>query len=170
MRTKEEEYYMQGDKLLDDIGRQILKSLQENARISFSELGRRVGLSSPAVAERVHRMEEAGYNREYRAIVDQDKLGFPITAFIRVTASVGKLKEADDMARTIPEVVEGHHLTGTDGFILKVVVSSVGHLEEIINQMSNYGQTTTSIVLSSPVESRVLTPFFSAVTVAEGGN
>jgi len=152
---------MQTDKLLDNIGRQILKSLQENARISFSELGRRVGLSSPAVAERVHRMEEAGYIKEYRAIVDQEKLGFPITAFIRVTATAGKLKEADDMARSIPEVIEGHHLTGSDGFILKVVVASMGHLEEIINQMGNYGQTTTSVVLSSPVESRVLTPFFS---------
>jgi Lrp/AsnC family leucine-responsive transcriptional regulator len=157
----QEEYEMQTDKLLDDIGRQILKALQENARISFSELGRRVGLSSPAVAERVHRMEEAGYIKEYRAVVNQEKLGFPITAFIRVTANVGKLKEADDMARTIPEVVEGHHLTGTDGFILKVVVASVGHLEQIINQMSNYGQTTTSVVLSSPVESRVLTPYFT---------
>ena len=152
---------MQTDKLLDDIGKQILKALQENARISFSELGRRVGLSSPAVAERVHRMEEAGYIKEYRAIVDQEKLGFPITAFITVTANVGKLKDADDMARAIPEVIEGHHLTGRDGFILKVVVASVGHLEEIINQMSNYGQTTTSVVLSSPVESRVLTPYFS---------
>ena len=152
---------MQTDKLLDNIGRQILKALQENARISFSELGRRVGLSSPAVAERVHRMEEAGYIKEYRAIVDQEKLGFPITAFIRVTATAGKMKEADDMARNIPEVIEGHHLTGSDGFILKVVVASMGHLEEIINQMSNYGQTTTSVVLSSPVESRVLTPFFS---------
>jgi Lrp/AsnC family leucine-responsive transcriptional regulator len=155
------EYDMQVDKLLDDIGRQILTALQENARISFSELGRRVRLSSPAVAERVHRMEEAGYIKGYRAIVNQEKLGFPITAFIRATANVGKLKEADDMARTIPEVVEGHHLTGADGFILKVVVASVGHLEEIINQMSNYGQTTTSVVLSSPVESRVLTPYFS---------
>ena len=152
---------MQTDKLLDNIGRQILKSLQENARISFSELGRRVGLSSPAVAERVHRMEEAGYIKEYRAIVDQEKLGFPITAFIRVTAVAGKMKEADEMARSIPEVIEGHHLTGADGFILKVVVASMGHLEEVINQMSNYGQTTTSVVLSSPVESRVLTPFFS---------
>jgi len=152
---------VQTDKLLDNIGRQILKSLQENARISFSELGRRVGLSSPAVAERVHRMEEAGYIKEYRAIVDQEKLGFPITAFIRVTAAAGRMKEADDMARSIPEVIEGHHLTGSDGFILKVVVASMGHLEEIINQMGNYGQTTTSVVLSSPVESRVLTPFFS---------
>jgi Lrp/AsnC family leucine-responsive transcriptional regulator len=151
---------MQTEKLLDDIGRQILMALQENARISFSELGRRVGLSSPAVAERVHRMEEAGFVKGYRAVVDQERLGFPITAFIRVAPVAGKLKEADEMARAISEVVEGHHLTGADGFILKVVVASVGHLEQIINRMGNYGQTTTSIVLSSPVESRALTPYF----------
>lgn len=151
---------MQGEsKLLDEIGRQILRALQENARISFSELGRRVGLSSPAVAERVHRMEESGILKGYTAIVNQEKIGFPITAFIRVAASAGRLQEADDMARTIAEVIEGHHLTGTDGFILKVAVSSVGHLEEIINQMGHYGQTTTSIVLSSPVTNRVLDPY-----------
>ena len=150
---------MHGDKLFDDIGRQILSSLQENARISFSELGRKVGLSSPAVAERVHRMEDAGILQGYRAVVNQEKIGYPITAFVRVAASAGRLKEADEMARTIPEVIEGHHLTGTDGFILKVAVSSVGHLEEIINQMGDFGQTTTSIVLSSPVTNRPLEPF-----------
>ncbi|MDR3331651.1 MAG: Lrp/AsnC family transcriptional regulator [Synergistaceae bacterium] len=149
---------MHADKLLDDIGVQILTALQENARVSFSELGRKVGLSSPAVAERVHRMEEAGYIGEYRAIVDLEKLGFPITAFISVTASTGKLKEADEIVRTIPEVVEGYHLSGAEDILLKVVVASVGHLESIINQIGNYGETTTSIVLSSPVTSRLLTP------------
>ncbi len=150
---------MHGDKLLDRIGIQILKELQDNARISFSELARRTGLSSPAVAERVHRMEAAGYIKGYRAAVDNEKLGFPITAFIRISVHTDRLKDADDMARSIPEVVEGHHLTGSDGFILKVVAASVGNLEEIINQMGTYGQTTTSIVLSSPVVSRSLLPF-----------
>ena len=145
-------------KLLDEIGRQILRELQENARISFSELGRRVGLSSPAVAERVHRMEEAGIFKGYTAIVNQEKIGYPITALIRIATSAGLLQEADEMARSIGEVIEGHHLTGSDGFILKVAVSSVGHLEEVINKMGHYGQTTTSIVLSSPIENRVLAP------------
>ena len=149
---------MQSDKLLDDIGRQILRALQEDARISFSELGRRVGLSSPAVAERVRRMEEGGIIQGYRALVSYERLGFPITAFIRVSTPASRMHEADLIAEKIPEVLECHHLTGTDCLILKVVVSSVGHLEEVINQMGHYGQTTTSIVLSSPVTSRILEP------------
>lgn len=149
---------MQPDKLLDDIGRQILRALQEDARISFSELGRRVGLSSPAVAERVRRMEEGGIIQGYRALVSYERLGFPITAFIRVSTPASRMHEADLIAEKIPEVLECHHLTGTDCLILKVVVSSVGHLEEVINQMGHYGQTTTSIVLSSPVTSRILEP------------
>lgn len=149
---------MQSDKLLDDIGRQILRALQEDARISFSELGRRVGLSSPAVAERVRRMEEGGVIQGYRAMVSYERLGFPITAFIRVSTPASRMHEADLIAEKIPEVLECHHLTGTDCLILKVVVSSVGHLEEVINQMGHYGQTTTSIVLSSPVTSRILEP------------
>ena len=149
---------MQSDKLLDDIGRQILRALQEDARISFSELGRRVGLSSPAVAERVRRMEEGCIIQGYRALVSYERLGFPITAFIRVSTPASRMHEADLIAEKIPEVLECHHLTGTDCLILKVVVSSVGHLEEVINQMGHYGQTTTSIVLSSPVTSRILEP------------
>ena len=149
---------MQSDKLLDDIGRQILRALQEDARISFSELGRRVGLSSPAVAERVRRMEEGGIIQGHRALVSYERLGFPITAFIRVSTPASRMHEADLIAEKIPEVLECHHLTGTDCLILKVVVSSVGHLEEVINQMGHYGQTTTSIVLSSPVTSRILEP------------
>ena len=149
---------MQSDKLLDDIGRQILRALQEDARISFSELGRRVGLSSPAVAERVRRMEEGGIIQGYRALGSYERLGFPITAFIRVSTPASRMHEADLIAEKIPEVLECHHLTGTDCLILKVVVSSVGHLEEVINQMGHYGQTTTSIVLSSPVTSRILEP------------
>jgi Lrp/AsnC family leucine-responsive transcriptional regulator len=149
---------MQDEKLLDEIGLQILKMLQENARVSFSELGRRVGLSSPAVAERVRRMEEAGYINGYRAIVDNAKLGYPITAFISMAANIGKLGEADDLARAIPEIVEGYHLTGVEGTLFKVVAPSVSHLEVVINQLSDYGSTTTSVVLSSPVSSRVLFP------------
>mgnify|MGYP003611194156 CR=1 FL=1 len=149
---------MQPDKLLDDIGRQILRALQEDARISFSELGRRVGLSSPAVAERVRRMEEGGIIQGYRALVSYERLGFPITAFIRVSTPASRMHEADLIAEKIPAVLECHPPTGTDCLILKVVVSSVGHLEEVINQMGHYGQTTTSIVLSSPVTSRILEP------------
>ncbi|MCF0248310.1 MAG: Lrp/AsnC family transcriptional regulator [Synergistes sp.] len=145
-------------KQLDDIGRQILKILQEEGRISFNELGRRVGLSSPAVAERVRRLEEAGLILGYRAIVDQNKLGYPITAYIRLSIAVSYLAQADELAKSIPEVLECHHLTGSDGVILKVIVSSVGHLEDVISKMGSCGMTTTAIVLSSPVTARTIEP------------
>ena len=105
--------------LADDIGRQILRILQEDGRISFNELGRKVGLSSPAVAERVRRMEEAGIILGYRAIVDQSRVGYPIMAFVRLSIPVSFLAQADELAKSIPEVLECHHLTGSDGVILK---------------------------------------------------
>ncbi len=145
-------------KLLDDIGIQILKILQEDGRISFNELGRRVGLSSPAVAERVRRMEDAGIITGYKAIVDQSKVGYPIMAFIRLAIPVALLAQSDELAKDIPEVLECHHLTGSDGVILKVVVSSVGHLEDVISQIGSCGMTTTAIVLSSPVLGRSIDP------------
>lgn len=149
---------MLSSKLLDDIGRQILRILQEDGRISFNELGRRVGLSSPAVAERVRRMEEAGIILGYRAVVNQARIGYPIMAFIRLSIPVSNLPQADELAKNIPEVLECHHLTGSDGVILKVVVSSVGHLEEVISHMGSCGMTTTAIVLSSPVLERPIDP------------
>jgi len=149
---------MLSGKLLDDIGRQIIRILQEDGRISFNELGRRVGLSSPAVAERVRRMEEAGIILGYRAIINQARVGYPIMAFIRLAIPVAHLPQADELARSIPEVLECHHLTGSDGVILKVVVSSVGHLEDVISKMGSCGMTTTAIVLSSPVVGRPIEP------------
>lgn len=149
---------MLSGKLLDETGRQILKILQEDGRISFNELGRRVGLSSPAVAERVRRMEDAGVILGYKAVVDQARVGYPIMAIIRLSIQVTNLPQADELARSIPEVLECHHLTGSDGVLLKVIVSSVGHLEEVISQMGSAGMTTTAIVLSSPVVGRPIEP------------
>ncbi len=149
---------MLSGKLLDDIGREILRILQEDGRISFNELGRRVGLSSPAVAERVRRMEEAGIILGYRAEVNHSRIGYPIMAFIRLSIPVVHLPQADELAKSLPEVLECHHLTGSDGVILKVVVSSVGHLEDVISQMGTCGMTTTAIVLSSPIVGRSIDP------------
>lgn len=147
---------MYDNKLLDDIGKQILKTLQEEGRISFNELGRRVGLSSPAVAERVRRMEEAGVILGYKAVVNHSRIGYPIMAFINLVVPVAQLSQADELATSIPEVLECHHITGRDVIILKVAVTSVGHLEDVINQMGVLGMTTTAVVLSSPIAWRPL--------------
>ena len=147
---------MYDSKLLDDIGKQILRILQEEGRISFNELGRRVGLSSPAVAERVRRMEEAGVILGYKAVVNHSRIGYPIMAFINLVVPVAQLSQADELATSIPEVLECHHITGRDVIILKVAVTSVGHLEDVINQMGVLGMTTTAVVLSSPIAGRPL--------------
>ena len=145
---------LENKKLLDHVGWQLLAALQEDARLSFAELGRRVGLSLPAVAERIRRMEEAGIITGYRAEIAVDKIGLSVMAFIRVSASGKQYPAVISLARELPEVVECHHLTGTDSFIMKVVTSSIPHLEALITRLSSYGQTTTSIVLSSPVTKR----------------
>lgn len=145
-------------KLLDGIGWSILQALQEDARLSFAELGRRVGLSLPAVAERVRRMEEAGIISGYYALVEPKAVGRPITAFIRISVPGERYPAFTNLVQELGEVQECHHLTGADAFIIKAVVSSITHLERLITRLSPYGQTTTSIVLSSPVTRRVLGP------------
>ncbi|MCL5996882.1 MAG: Lrp/AsnC family transcriptional regulator [Chloroflexi bacterium] len=144
------------EKLLDRTGWRILHALQTNARISFSELGRRVSLTSSGVTERVQKMEDAGVITGYHAWVNASKLGLPITAFIRVTTPAERYPSFVALVDGLAEVLECHHVTGSESFILKVAVSSVAHLETLIAQLSPYGQTATSIVLSSPIGHRIL--------------
>lgn len=147
---------MEIDKIMDETGWRILEELQENARISFSELGRRVALTPPAVAERVRRMEETGVIAGYRAQPAHDRIGLPITAFIRWTAMGNDCAYLGEVAKDIHEIVECHRVTGEESYVVKVVVRSVAHLEELIDRLMPYGETKTSVVLSSPVTHRAL--------------
>ncbi|MBE9180654.1 Lrp/AsnC family transcriptional regulator [Oculatella sp. LEGE 06141] len=151
---------------VDGISWQILQALQEDARLSYSELGRRVGLSSPAVVERVRRMEEAGIIVGYRAEVNLEKLGLPIMAFMRVASPPGQCASISTSFLKFPEVLECHRVTGSDDYIVKVAVSSVGHLELLIDQF-DHSQVTTLIVLSSPITRRTITPAATQVGKAE---
>jgi Lrp/AsnC family leucine-responsive transcriptional regulator len=142
---------------LDETGWAILRELQENARISFSELGRRVSLTPPAVAERIRRMEEAGLITGYRAQVALDQIGYPISAFVRMRARGERgCSILGEFVEEVPEVVEANRVTGEDSYIMKVVVRSVEHLQELIDRLMPYGETVTALVLSSPVTHRVL--------------
>ena len=120
------------EKLLDETGWRILQALQENARLSFSELGLRVGLSSPAVAERVRKLEDAGIIKGYHAEIDTAKVGYPITAIIRMQTQGERCTRVLVNVRDIPEVLECYRLTGSDSLVMKVMVSSVEHLEALI--------------------------------------
>ena len=145
------------EKLMDQIGWKLLHELQLNGRLSYAELGRRVGLTTPAVVERVKRMEEAGIVVGYHADIDPSKVGMPITAFIRMSVVGDVFTRITTVVKNSPEVVECHRGTGADSFIMKVHVRSVEHLESLIDRLTPYGTTSTSIVLSSPVEKREVT-------------
>jgi Lrp/AsnC family transcriptional regulator, leucine-responsive regulatory protein len=136
---------------IDDIDCQILGELQANARIPFAELGRRIGLSTPAVIERVRRLEEARVILGYRALVDPAKVGLPVRAFVKVTVAGDKLAKFAVMVRKLPEVLECHRVTGAESFMVQVAVRDVTHMEEVIDAMMPYVATNTSMILASPV-------------------
>ncbi len=142
---------------IDDTNLSVLRELQQDARISLAELGRRVGLSPPAVAERVQRLERDGVITGYRTEIDPRALGYALSAVIRIRPAPRQLPKVAELARATSEVVECHRVTGEDCYFLRVHVRSVEHLEEVLDRFVIFGQTTTSIVQSSPVPRRALT-------------
>jgi len=141
---------------LDAINRRLLAELRRDPRLTMAELGRRVGMSSPAVTERVRRLEDAGIIAGYRLDLDPAALGLPLAAFIRIRPDPGQLPRVAELARQIPEVVECHRITGEDCFILKIHFPAMDQLDRILDRFLAYGTTTTSIVQSSPVPLRSL--------------
>lgn len=146
------------DKLLDHLGWKLLIELQKDARISFAALGRRVGLSTPAVAQRVRRMEDEGIIRAYRADINPQRVGLPITAFIRMSVVGDVLKKLTARVHAMAEIIECYRGTGEDCFILKVCVVSVEHLRDVIDRLTPYGTTSTSLVLTPMIEKNLLGP------------
>jgi Lrp/AsnC family leucine-responsive transcriptional regulator len=140
--------------VIDDVNARILGELQTDARLPVAELARRVGLSPPAVSERVQRLEAAGVIRGYRADVDPRALGFALTVVIRLRPAPRELTKAAELARATPEVVDCKRVTGDDCFVMTAHVRDVAHLEQVIDLFMVYGVTTTSIVQSSPVPTR----------------
>ncbi|HEY6691715.1 MAG TPA: Lrp/AsnC family transcriptional regulator [Solirubrobacteraceae bacterium] len=146
---------MPNDQRENDVtNRRILEELQEDGRLSLAELGRRVGLSPPAVAERVQRLEREGAITGYHAKVDPRALGYALTTVIRIRPAPRQITKVAELARDTPEIVECHRITGEDCFFMKANVRDVEHLEELIDRFVLFGQTTTSIVQSSPVPGR----------------
>ena len=140
--------------LIDATNRLILHELQQDARLSLAELGRRVGLSSPAVADRLQRLERDDVISGYRAQVDPRALGYALAVVIRIRPAPRQIAKVAELARATPEIVECHRITGEDCFFMKAHVRDVEHLEEVIDRFVIFGQTTTSIVQSSPVPGR----------------
>lgn len=141
---------------LDEVNRRLLAELHGNPRMAMSELARRVGMSAPAVTERVQRLERLGVITGFRIDVDPAALGMPVTAIVRIRPGPGQLPKIIDAARDTPQVVECLRITGEDCFLMKIHGPSIGQLEEILDRFLLFGQTTTSIVVSTPVPSRPL--------------
>lgn len=133
-----------------------MDELQQDARLSLAELGRRIGLSSPAVAERLTRLQRDGVIIGFRAELSPRALGFALTVVIRVRPAPRQLHQVGEVAQATPEVVECRRITGDDCYVMTAHVRSVEHLEEVIDRFTPYGQTTTSIVQSAPVPPRGL--------------
>jgi Lrp/AsnC family leucine-responsive transcriptional regulator len=145
---------MDSTALLDAYGRKLLDELQANARLSLAELGRRIGLSPTATADRLKQMEETGILGGYTIDIDREALGLEVMAFIRMSCPGQHYHRFIDYVQTLEEVRECHHLTGGDDFLLKVTTTSMGDLEALIEALLPYGNPVTSLVLSTPVERR----------------
>jgi len=142
--------------LLDDVNRRLLRELHADPRITMSALARRVGMSAPAVTERVQRMERAGVITGYRMEVNPAALGLPVTAFARIRPGPWQLPKIAELAAELPEVSECHRITGEDCFMIKVHAAAIEDLEATLDRFLLFGQTVTSIVVSSPVSPRAL--------------
>ena len=137
--------------LLDDIALKLLQELQKDARASYAELGRLVGLSASATAERLRRLEEAGIIRGYRADIDPASIGLGITALIRMTADGPQYNHLMSFLGSCEQIRECYHVTGGDALMMKVLAESIEQLEALIMKLLHYGVPTTSIVLSTPI-------------------
>jgi Lrp/AsnC family leucine-responsive transcriptional regulator len=144
---------------LDRISWKIIEELQQDGRLSWAELGRRVGLTTPAVAERVYRLEKLGVIRGFHADISLERLGMPIQIFVRLSVAGPEttVRAFQLQVKKWMEVLECHRVTGSDSFIVKARVVSVMHLERLLDKLGHFGSTSTATVLSSPVEQRVIT-------------
>ena len=137
---------------LDATDRDVIRELERDARMPWAELGRRVGLTPPAVRERVRRMERAGVITGYGAWVDPARVGKPIGAYVRVaTTSQSRQERLVEFVQERGEVVECHTLTGEDSALLRVQVADLAALERLTSSLSHFGRTTTSMILGSPI-------------------
>ena len=143
-----------GKSVLDEVNDRILEVLSDYPRLSVSEIGRRVGMSAPAVRERLARLEQAGVIRGYRLDIDPAAIGLPVSAWVRVRPGPGQLTKVAELAQRTPEVSECHRISGEDCFLLRVHVPAIASLEDVLDEFLLYGQTVTSVIVSSPVPPR----------------
>lgn len=142
----------------DDVDRAILRELQADGRQTVAQLARAVRMSNSAVTERMRRLEETGVIRGYRAEVDPERLGYTVLAYLRLRYPSSSYGPLHDLLNDMPEVIEAHHVTGDDCFVLKVIAVSMRHLEQLSGRIGTLGSVTTSVSYSSPFTTRPIVP------------
>lgn len=135
--------------LKDHFDIEILNLLQANSRLSFVQIGKEIGLSATAVADRIKRLEEDDVIEQYSAIINPKKVGYSLSAFISIKFHANKLQQFLKEVNQFPEIMECHRITGNNCLIMKLNLRDSAHLEEIIDKLLFYGDPSTSIVLSS---------------------
>jgi Lrp/AsnC family leucine-responsive transcriptional regulator len=143
------------DLLRDPTNIAVIHLLRDDPRMAVSELARRVKMSAPAVRERLQRLEEAGI-LNWRIDIDPRALGFPVAAYVRVRPAPGQLGKIAELAQRMPQVSECHRVTGEDCFVMKVHIEALDQFDHVLDQFLAYGQTTTSLIQSTPVPARSL--------------
>ena len=143
--------------LMDALNWKILKCLQENARQSNAKIGRIVGISSPAVSERIKKMEDIGVINGYKTIVSSYEVGYQLKAIITIRAFMGKLKPFLTKVKSFDEVLNCYRITGNENIVMEVMLTNQRHLEQFIDQLISYGETKTQIVLSNVIENTAIT-------------
>lgn len=153
-RQKRISAYDHEEDLLDDVNLRILTELRDSPRLSMAELARRIGMSAPATTERVQRLQQAGVIVGYHLDIDPAAVGLPVTAFTRIRPMPGSLPKIAELAAELPQVTECYRVTGEDCFIIKLHAPAIDQLEAALDRFLIYGNTTTSIVVSTPVPRR----------------
>lgn len=139
---------------LDDLDKKLLGALQRDARQSFNALSKLTGASTPTVVDRVRRLEDQGVIRGYGVNVDRKKLGWALTSFIRVVCGQDHYQKVHRLAQDQPEILECHHMTGEDAFLVKIMAKDIEHLETVISRFSGLGRSISALVLSTAVEGK----------------
>ena len=146
--------------MIDNINRRILKALQNNARISYAELGKQVHLSAPAIAERIRKLEQEGVIRGYSVSVDMDKLGLPVVAIVQCKVFRAMERQFKELLLTIPDIIECYNTTGEQAFVIKMATGSMARLDEILELFGDMSDTNTMMILSTPVHRAMPDTFF----------
>lgn len=140
---------------VDKLNWVILETLQEHARISLTEISKKISLSPPSVAERIQKMEDAGIISGYTAQLNMENIGYALGVFISIKIRFGQVEKFQEFILTVPEICECHKLTGHDCMLMKAYVKDPKHLEQLNDSLSQYGELTTSLILKTILEKRV---------------